>query len=73
MTQIFYDFYHSKNVIKKLFRKKTETPPPNDASAHHYINISLKILGKTYILSDRQIQQEFLQQQSLIHNILKQK
>lgn len=73
MTQVFYDFRHSKDVIKELAREGAETPPPNDAPARHYIDISLRILGKTHILSDGRIQREFLQQQSLIHNILEQK
>lgn len=73
MTQVYYDFRHSKDVIKELAREGAETPPPNDAPARHYIDISLRILGKTHILSDGRIQREFLQQQSLIHNILEQK
>lgn len=73
MTQVYYDFRHSKDVIKELAREGAETPPPNDAPARHYIDISLRILGKTHILSDGRIQREFLQQQSLIHNILEHK
>lgn len=73
MTQVYYDFRHSKDVIKELAREGAETPPPNDAPARHYIDISLRILGKSHILSDGRIQREFLQQQSLIHNILEQK
>lgn len=73
MAQVYYDFRHSKDVIKELAREGAETPPPNDAPARHYIDISLRILGKSHILSDGRIQREFLQQQSLIHNILEQK
>lgn len=73
MAQVHYDFRHSKDVIKELAREGAETPPPNDAPARHYIDISLRILGKSHILSDGRIQREFLQQQSLIHNILEQK
>ena len=73
MAQVYYDFHHSKDVIKELAREGAETPPPNDAPARHYIDISLRILGKSHILSDGRIQREFLQQQSLIHNILEQK
>ena len=60
MTKVFYDFCHSKDVIKKLAKEEAETPSPNDAPARYYIDISLRILGKTHILSDGQIQQEFL-------------
>lgn len=73
MAQVFYDFRHSKDVIKELAREGAETPPPNDTPARHYIDISLRILGKSQILADGRIQREFLQQQNLIHNILEQK
>lgn len=73
MAQVFYDFRHSKDVIKELAREGAMTPPPNDTPARHYIDMSLRILGKSQILADGRIQREFLQQQNLIHNILEQK
>lgn len=73
MTQVYHDFRHSKDVIKALAREGALTPPPNDAPAHLYTDMSLRILGKTHTLSDGRIQREFLQQQSLIHSVLEQK
>lgn len=73
MTQVNQDFRHSKDVIKELAREGAVTPPPNDGPARHYIDMSLRILAKTHIISDNRIQREFLQQQSLIHTILQQK
>lgn len=73
MAQVYHDFRHSKDVIKELAREGAVTPPPNDAPARHYIDMSLRILGRTHIITDGRIQREFLQQQSLIHSILEQK
>ena len=73
MAQVYHDFRHSKDVIKELAREGAVTPPPNDAPARHYIDMSLRILGRTHIITDGRIQREFIQQQSLIHSLLEQK
>lgn len=73
MAQVYHDFRHSKDIIKELAREGAVTPPPNDAPARHYIDMSLRILGRTHIITDGRIQREFLQQQSLIHSLLEQK
>lgn len=54
--QVFYDFCHSKDIIKELIKERVETLLSNNTLDHQYIDISFRILEKTYILSNRRIQ-----------------
>ena len=73
MPHYEYNFNHSKEVIQRLANEGAETPPQDDMPVWRYVDMSLRILGKTHLLCDQRIQREFLQQQSLIHDICEQK
>ena len=53
MMQVFYEIWDFKDIIKELVRKGAETPPLNDTPARHYININLRIIKNTHILSNK--------------------
>ncbi len=73
MPHYEYTFDYSKEIIRRLANEGAETPPLDGTPAWIFVDLSLRILGKTHILSDQRIQREFLQQQSLIHDICEKK